>query len=275
MAPIKVNTVQVKDYLVKSNMKIIDYTINPYIGCPHACKYCYASYMRRFTNHDNEPWGSFIDIKLCDKQINTKKLHCKTVFIASVTDCYNPFEAKYCITRSILQQLVGVDCNIIIVTKSSLILRDIEILKQLKSLKVGLSINTLDERFKNDMDRASSIKDRLNTLRTLYENNIYTFLFMSPIFPGITNYEEIINISKKYINEYWFENLNLRGDYKYKILKYINIKYPQLNDLYKEIYIKSKNEYWQQLANEIEKYCVNNLIKHSISFNHKELVKNK
>lgn len=62
-----------KDYLTKSNLPASDYVINPYVGCPHACKYCYASFMKRFTGH-NEKWGSFIDIKECDKPINKKKL---------------------------------------------------------------------------------------------------------------------------------------------------------------------------------------------------------
>ena len=273
--PIKERVIEVKNYLVKSNLKTVDYTINPYVGCPHACKYCYASYMKRFTGHDTEQWGSFIDIKHCTEPISNKKLQGKTIFISSVTDCYNPVEVRYCITQSILKQLMDIDCNIIIVTKSSLILRDIKILKHMKSLKVALSINTLDEHFKNDMDNASSIKDRLNTLKVLNDNNIYTFLFMSPIFPGITNFEEIVNISKEYINEYWFENLNLRGEYKDRILKYINIKYPQLSDLYKEIYIKDNSAYWNVLEKEIRKYCINHSIKYSISFNHRELVKHK
>ena len=271
----KVKLIEVKDYLVKSNVKVVDFTINPYVGCPHACKYCYASFMKRFTNHDNEEWGTFIDIKQCKKPISVKKLHGKTVFMSSVTDCYNPYEAKYCITQNILKQLLGIDCNIIIVTKSSLVLRDLNVLKQFKSIKVALSINTLDEQFKNDMDNASSIKDRLNTLKTLYENNIHTILFMSPIFPEITNYKEIINISKQYINEYWFENLNLRADYKYRILKYINLKYPQLRELYKEIFILNNNEYWEKLALDIKEYCINNSISYNISFNHKELVRKK
>lgn len=269
----QVKIIEVKDYLVKSNVKVVDFTINPYVGCPHACKYCYASFMKRFTNHDNEEWGTFIDIKHCNKPININKLHGKTIFMSSVTDCYNPYEAKYCITQNILKQLLNVECNIIIVTKSSLILRDLDILKQFKSIKVALSINTLDEKFKNDMDNASSIKDRLNTLKILSENGIHTILFMSPIFPGITNYKEIINISKSYINEYWFENLNLRSDYKYRILIYIYSKYPQLKELYKEIFILNNNDYWNKLALDIKEYCINNLVNYNISFNHKELVR--
>ena len=55
-------TVQVKDLLTKSNLPASDYVINPYVGCPHGCKYCYACFMKRFTNHSEE-WGQSIDIK--------------------------------------------------------------------------------------------------------------------------------------------------------------------------------------------------------------------
>ena len=157
--------IQVKDYLTKSNLPSSDYVINPYVGCPHGCKYCYASFMKRFTGHKEE-WGTFIDIKRCDKKINTKKLENKTVFLSSVTDCYNKFEEKYKITRRILKELINVNCNLNISTKSKLILRDIDLLKQMKNLTVSMSINTLDENFKNDMDNASLIKERLSTLRT-------------------------------------------------------------------------------------------------------------
>ena len=98
--------IQVKDYLTKSNLPASDYVINPYVGCPHGCKYCYASFMKRFTGHKEE-WGTFIDIKKCNKEINIKKLENKTVFLSSVTDCYNKFEEKYKLTRKILKQLVN------------------------------------------------------------------------------------------------------------------------------------------------------------------------
>lgn len=96
--------IQVKDLVTKSNLPASDYVINPYVGCPHACKYCYACFMKRFSNHKEE-WGSFLDVKLCDKPINGKKLQGKSVFLSSVTDCYNPYEEKYQCTRKILEQL--------------------------------------------------------------------------------------------------------------------------------------------------------------------------
>ena len=214
----------------------------------------YACFMKRFTKHDEE-WGTFIDIKQCSTPINKRRLNGKTVFLSSVTDCYNRYEETYCVTQNILRQLVSIDCTVNISTKSSLILRDIDLLKQFQNLTVSLSINTLDENFKNDMDDASSIIDRLNTLKALHENGIYTVLFMSPIFPMITDFREIIERSHLFVDEYWFENLNLRGNYKEKILGYIKSKYPQYADLYQQIYLHRKRGYWDKLAMEIEQYC--------------------
>lgn len=266
--------VVVKDLVTKSNLPASDYVINPYVGCPHGCRYCYACFMKRFTNH-SEAWGSFIDIKRCDKPISKKKLQGKSVFLSSVTDCYNPFEGKYENTRKILEQLISIDCELNISTKSQLILRDIDLLKQCKNLKVSVSVNTLDEQFKSDMDRASSIGKRLETIETLHENGIYTVLFMSPIFPGITDYKEIIVKTHRFVDEYWFENLNLRGSYKQDILSYIKNAYPQLVELYDEIYVKGNMGFWNNLSVEIEEYCVEHSIKYINYFYHKELVEAK
>ena len=266
--------VVVKDLVTKSNLPASDYVINPYVGCPHGCRYCYACFMKRFTNH-SEPWGNFIDIKRCDKPISKKKLQGKSVFLSSVTDCYNPFEEKYENTRKILEQLISIDCELNISTKSQLILRDIDLLKQCKNLKVSVSVNTLDEQFKSDMDRASSIGKRLETIETLHENGIYTVLFMSPIFPGITDYKEIIVKTHRFVDGYWFENLNLRGSYKQDILSYIKNAYPQLVELYDEIYVKGNMGFWNNLSVEIEEYCVEHSIKHINYFYHKELVEAK
>ena len=156
-----IKEIQTKEYLTKSNLPASDYVINPYVGCPHGCKYCYASFMKRFTNH-TEDWGDFIDIKRTEKKINLNKISKKTVFLSSVTDCYNPLEEKYKITRNILKQLINSDCYLSISTKSNLILRDIDLLKQIKNVVVSISINTLDENFRKDMDNASTIEERLN-----------------------------------------------------------------------------------------------------------------
>lgn len=269
-----IKEVEVNDYLTISKLPASDYVINPYVGCPHGCKYCYASFMKRFTNH-KEKWGEFIDIKRCTKKIDLKKISGKNVFLSSVTDCYNPYEKKYKITRSILEQLVNSDCNLSISTKSDLILRDIDLLKQIKNLTVCFSINTLDEEFKEDMDKASSIEKRMAALKELHTNGIHTVLFVSPIFPHITKWQEIIEQTKEYIDEYWFENLNLRGDYKKTILDYIKERYPEYYSNYIDIYIKNNDNYWHDLALKINNYCEKNNIKYDNYFYHDKLVEEK
>lgn len=267
-------TIEVKDYLTKSNLPVSDFVINPYVGCPHACKYCYASFMKRFTGHAEE-WGTFVDIKHCDKPLSVKRLTGKSVYLSSVTDCYNQMEESYGVTRKLLEQLVSIDCELGISTKSKLILRDLDLLKQCKHLKVSLSINTLDEDFKNDMDNASSIADRLNTLEVLHRNGIYTTLFISPIFPGISDCKLIMERARSFVDEFWFENLNLRGSFKSTILSYIDTKYPQLSDLYRTIFIKGDKSYWIDLAAGLESYCTENNIRFVNYFYHEELVKAK
>lgn len=269
-----VNEITVNDYLTKSNLPDSDYVINPYVGCTHGCKYCYASFMKRFTGH-KENWGDFIDIKRCNKSIDLKKISGKNVFLSSVTDCYNQYEKDFCITRNILEQLIDSDCNLSISTKSKLILRDIDLLKQMKNLIVCMSINTLNEKFRSDMDNASTIKERMDTLKELHNNGIYTVLFMSPIFPYITKWKEIIDQTKDYVDEYWFENLNLRGNYKKEILDYIRTNYSDLYSDYIDIYLKKNNKYWKALAEEINNYCNLNNINYTNYFYHKELVEKK
>ena len=269
-----VNEITVNNYLTKSNLPDSDYVINPYVGCTHGCKYCYASFMKRFTGH-KENWGDFIDIKRCNKPIDLRKISGKNTFLSSVTDCYNQYEKDFCITRNILEQLVDSDCNLSISTKSKLILRDIDLLKQMKNLIVCMSINTLDETFRSDMDNASTIKERMDTLNELHNNGIYTILFMSPIFPYITEWKEIIDNTKNYIDEYWFENLNLRGGYKKDILDYIKNNFSDLYSDYIDIYLKKNNKYWKDLAEEINNYCNLNNINYTNYFYHKELVEKK
>lgn len=261
----------VNNYLTVS--KIGSYAINPYIGCPHACKYCYASFMKRFTNHP-EPWGEFIDIKRCDKKINLKKIEGKNVTMSTVTDCYNPFEAKYQITRSILEQLVDSNCYLQILTKNKLVLRDMDLLKQIRHLSVAVSINTLDDKFRWDMDKGSSIQERLKTLKTLHDNGIYTILFMSPIFIHITDWKSIIERSRDFVNEYWFEDLNLRGSFKGLILRYVKEHYPTYYPTYEQIYQKGDKDEITKMEDEILTYCEANKIIYSDYFHHEEVIRN-
>ncbi len=254
---VKISDIDVKSVLTKSNLPVSDYSVNPYVGCTHACKYCYASFMKRFTNHP-EPWGEFLDVKHWPEMTNPEKYKGKELFIGSVTDPYNPQEEEYGRTRALLQQLKGSGVKISIQTKSDLVLRDMELIRTFPDARVGFSINTLDERFKDDMDNAVSIERRLEAMRQFHEAGIRTTCFISPIFPGITDVMAIIERVKDRCNLVWLENLNLRGTYTSVIMAYIRDKHSELLYLYEEIYLKNKRAYWEQLDAEVRAYAGEN-----------------
>ncbi len=186
MMDIALNDVDMKSVLTKSNLPVSDYSVNPYTGCMHACKYCYASFMKRFTNHP-EPWGTFVDVKHWPEIRNPGRYAGKELFIGSVTDPYQPLEETCGRTRALLEQMRGSDCKISIATKSDLILRDLDLIKTFSDARVSWSINTLDEDFKEEMDCAVSIERRLAAMKAFYDAGVRTTCFISPIFPGITD----------------------------------------------------------------------------------------
>lgn len=247
---IQVQSIETKSVLSKSNLPVCDFSANPYVGCPHACKYCYASFMKRFTGHP-EPWGSFLDVKHWPEIANPKKYAGKEIFIGSVTDPYNPFEEQYGRTRALLKQLANSGAAISIASKSDLVLRDLELIQSFSNARVSWSINTLDEDFRDDMDEAVSIERRLVAMKAFHDAGVRTTCFISPIFPGITDVPAIIERAKEHCNLIWLENLNLRGSYKADILAYIQRKYPDLTPLYQEIYMQKTRSYWEMLDAEI------------------------
>lgn len=222
-----IRPIEVKSIFTKSNLPVGDYSVNPYVGCTHACKYCYACFMKRFSNH-TEPWGEFLDVKFWPEIKRPERYAGKELFLGSVTDPYNPQEETYCCTRELLTQLQGSGIKLSIQTKSDLVLRDLDLIKTFPDARVGFSINTLDEGFKDDMDTAVSIERRITAMKTLHDAGIRTTCFISPIFPGITDVEEIIDRVKDQCNLIWLENLNLRGSYRAVIMDYIREKYPDL-----------------------------------------------
>ena len=244
-----IRDVETKNIMTKSSLPVGGYSANPYVGCTHGCKYCYASFMKRFTGH-TEPWGTFLDIKHWPVIKNPRKYKGQRVVIGSVTDGYLPQEKEIRNTRRILEQLKNSGAEILICTKSDLVLRDIDLLKEMGKVTVSWSINTLDEKFQADMDQAVSISRRLEAMKQVYEAGIRTVCFISPVFPGITDFEKIFERVKDQCDLVWLENLNLRGGFKQEILDYIQKCYPHLVTLYDEIYRKGDRSYFRALENQ-------------------------
>lgn len=254
---IKTGFVKVKSVLTKSDLPIAGYSVNPYIGCTHACRYCYACFMKRFTGHA-EPWGTFLDVKYWDKIKNPRKYDGQTMIVGSVTDAYNPQEEQFCRTREFLEEMQGSNINLIVTTKSDLVVRDLDLIKTFPSPLVSWSINTLDEKFKDDMDKAVSVQRRIAAMKKCHDEGIRTTCFISPIFPEITDVFAIIDKIKDFCDYIWLENLNLRGNFKADILNYIAEKYPDRKSLYQQIYTKNDVTYWEIFNRQVEEYATKN-----------------
>ena len=175
------------------------YSLNPYQGCEHGCIYCYA-------RNSHEYWGysagtefeSNILIKknapdLLRTWLRKTTRKTEPIVISGNTDCYQPAEKKYQLTRKILQVFAEYRHPCSIITKNALIKRDLDVLKELASqdlVKVAVSITTLDESLRREMEpRTASVHNRLNTINELSNAGIPVSVMIAPVIPGLNDHE--------------------------------------------------------------------------------------
>jgi DNA repair photolyase len=181
-----VKEIQAKSILNKS--QVFDFCVNPYTGCQVNCRYCYARlFMKRYSGH-KEPWGQFVDAKINAPEILRKQLQRAkkgTVWISSVCDPYQPLEAKYQLTRRCLKELLQKQFPVNIQTKSTLVLQDLDLLKDFEAIEVGFTITTRDEKIAGLFEPgAAPVAERLKALEALHCSGIKTFAFIGPVLPG-------------------------------------------------------------------------------------------
>jgi len=175
----------VKNALTKSGLENTDYSLNPYKGCEHQCVYCYAPYV---THISLDEWRNVVYVKrnlptVLDKELKKKK---GFVTLGSVTDVYQPSEKKYEITRRCLEILLKHRVPISILTKSSLVLRDLDLLSRFSEAHVGITLTTLDDSLRKKVEaNSSSVDERLEVLQES-EGKAIRYIFVGPILPGIT-----------------------------------------------------------------------------------------
>lgn len=181
-----VREVFAKSVLSKSGISGITYCINPFTGCSHGCRYCYASFMKRFSGHV-EPWGSFVDAKVNAPSVLQRQLMKKAkglVLMSSVTDPYQPLEKKLGLTRACLEVLSALDFPLDVLTKSPLVLRDMDIFATFTDLEIGITITTDDDGIRRLFEPyAPAIADRIFALKQLFRAGIRTYAFLGPILP--------------------------------------------------------------------------------------------
>lgn len=260
--------IPVKTFLSKSKIAGFDYVINPYIGCTHKCIYCYAEYMRKFSGHE-EPWGEFLDVRCCSVPLRPLQLFHARVGLSSVTDPYNPYEREFQLTRNLLKQLKDCQAYVQILTKSALVIRDLDLLKTLPNSSVMFSFSSSDETFRELAEPgASPIKDKIDALKLLHEHGVRTGVMIAPFMPGLTDWKEIIAQTRDYTDYYYADSLNMRPAYQRRVLNFIEKNYPHVLPLYTDIYIHENTSYWENLAQAIKAYAAEEKLDISVLFPH-------
>jgi len=250
-----IKEISCKSLLNKSG--ISDYCINPYTGCQHGCVYCYARFMKKYTNH-KEPWGGFVDVKTNAVEVLKKELVLKKkgeIFLSSVTDPYQPLEKKYELTRNILKELLNYQFPVSILTKSALVLRDIDIIKRFDKIDVEFTIPYLDENARKVFEpNASPIQERLNALKILKQEGIKTGVFFGPIMPMISD-KDLEQIFDKFaelkVDFIYVDRLNIKCGNWPSIENALRKNYPELLKGYNEILFSKENGYYQKLKERI------------------------
>ena len=254
---VKVNFIQVKSILNKS--KFGGYTLNPYIGCPHGCVYCYNQHFISKIR-PNEKWGDFLEVKLNAPEILEKEISGKyakqkdEVFFSTITDPYNPLEKQHQLTRQCLEVLFRNKWPVEILTKSDLILRDLNLFKQFRNqIKIGLTITTLDWRAQQIFEPgASLVEKRIEALKKLKKVSLKTYAFIGPILPYFTNLKQIFEVLKDKVDKIWFDTLNTKKENWQGLERVLKLHYPRFLPEYKKIFFQNRQEYENQLKEEID-----------------------
>jgi len=219
----KIEEITCKTALSPSLLPGLDYSLNPYKGCQHACAYCYVPNVMRFNRSE---WGHFVDVKtnipiILSKELKKKKLG--VVGISTVTDPYQPVEKKYQLTRYCLEQLLIHDFPICVQTKSNLVLRDIDLISKFSKAEVLFSIGTLNDNERKILEPFSSpIQNRLDALKQFSNEGIETSVFFGPIYPTIklNDVPRIIDTFLQYgATEIMVDRLNLKPGIKEKVVE--------------------------------------------------------
>ncbi|HEY8542708.1 MAG TPA: radical SAM protein [Pseudothermotoga sp.] len=200
-----IREIMAKTAITRTKIPVAKYVINPYIGCTFGCLYCYARFIGPF-KYTGYKWGKDVLVKTNVAQLVEKEL-IKTkgdFFLSSICDPYQHMEKKYEMTRKIIQILTSHFRKVHIMTKSNLILRDIDLLKD---LSVTLTITTDREDVRKILEPgAPSVEERFETLRKLKEAGIDVSVFVGPVI--VMDAEHLAYMLSKYVDRVMLDALN-------------------------------------------------------------------
>ena len=251
----KLVKVEAKEIFTKTRIPGASYVLNQYIGCGHACLYCYAKFMCRWKRYGD--WGSWIEAKVnAPELVRDKHVH-GMVYMSSVSDPYQPIEKELKLTKRVLKNM-NKDIYLRILTKSNLLLRDIDVLAQFRHLEVGLTLNGFDGKLKRVFEPYSpGHEDRVKALEKLSSEGLKTYAFISPAIPHLVDVTALIKQLKDLVNFFIVEPLNIKlcGHCFLKALEELAPEsFKAINSLDKYL------SYHKQLRRELEEFKVKTML---------------
>lgn len=255
-----VREIAAKSILNRCGIPGIDFVVNPYIGCRFACKYCYASFMGRFVGKSVADWGEYVYAKVnapellraeLPKKLKQKGIG-KEIFFSSVTDPYQGMEAKYQLTRACLEELLAFSFGglVSILTKSDLVLRDLDLFKKLPRVSVGLTVTSTDDGVSRFFETyAPSSSRRIEALAALRKEGIKTYAFIGPLLPHFVAQERILDrlmaaIAESGTRDVFVEHLNLSLYIRNRLMKEMKA---EDRAVVQKLYSSQSKEYREEL----------------------------
>jgi len=231
-------------------MDSYDYTLNPYSGCFFGCTYCYAAFFSR-DKEKMDNWGHWVEVKENAVQLLRKKrrstIEGKRIYMSSVTDPYQPIEKKLELTRTILEVLLPHQPRLVIQTRSPLVTRDIDLLKQFNHVQVNMTVTTDSEEVRKVFEpQCPKNSARLNAIKKVKDSGIQSVVTMTPLLPIVNVDKFIYQLKSTGVNYFIVQPFHAdRGKFvagtREGALKLLD-KYKWTNARYKEVenYLKKE-----------------------------------
>ena len=248
----KVSTCSYRPILVPCGLKNRDYQIDPYVGCEHSCYYCYA------LNQAETDWSKEVLIyKDIAGQLSgeLENVSPQTIYMGYYTDPYQPCEAEYRQTRQVLELLLEKNFSVSILTKSDLIVRDMDILREMDHASASVSVAFNDNRIRQKFE-ANTIdtEARIRALQKLREAGIQTSALICPVIPYITDVTPLIDMLELHTDAIWIYGLsiNKRSDRNWQNVQGIlHTHFPNLKEQIETVLFTEEHSFWAELRQKL------------------------
>ncbi len=235
MRDLQVQEIRCKHLLHRTGASFAQYTLNPYVGCGFGCSYCYVPVLRAKRGQEGaDTWGRWVQVKVNAPDVIRREMldvpRDAHILIGSATDAWQPVEKRYRVSRGVLYELSFYPNRVTILTRSPLLLRDIDLLRRFEQVSVHISVPTVDEQVRRVFEpHAPAVAGRVELTRRLLSAGIRTTWAWCPFLPGVENtpeqIREYVRTAKQAgVREVWVGRINywsaLQDRYKALVRRY-------------------------------------------------------